>query len=81
VECFGRGAIRHNPHCAPIACNRWQRFSELALSEETIAKLAGSCDEFLVRWERAEESGMYVVEGKWANVTSATGAGLVFISD
>ena len=31
-----------------VVTDRWQRFSELALSEESLAGLAASCDEFLV---------------------------------
>lgn len=31
-----------------VVTDRWQRFSSLALSQQTLEKLAGSCDEFLV---------------------------------
>jgi hypothetical protein len=31
-----------------VVTDRWQRFSDLALSEASVVQLAGSCDEFLV---------------------------------
>lgn len=31
-----------------VVTDRWQRFSDLALSERSLAELAESCDEFLV---------------------------------
>ena len=32
-----------------VVTDRWQRFSELAVDEATLAALADSCDEFLAR--------------------------------
>ena len=32
-----------------VVTDRWQRFSELAVDEASLAALADSCDEFLVR--------------------------------
>lgn len=38
-----------SPPCSYwVVTDRWQRFSSLALSEESVAELARSCDEFLV---------------------------------
>mmetsp|Transcript_13109 Transcript_13109/g.23092 ORF Transcript_13109/g.23092 Transcript_13109/m.23092 type:complete len:294 (+) Transcript_13109:1-882(+) len=65
-----------------VVTDRWQRFSELALSEGTLAKLAQSCDEFLVHGVDVEgmqlgiDDELVQLLGKWAPipVTYAGGA-------
>ena len=65
-----------------VVTDRWQRFSDLALSEETLARLAASCDEFLVHGVDVEgmqlgiDDELVELLGKWAPipVTYAGGA-------
>lgn len=46
-----RGKALTAARCAPrrVVTDRWQKFSELAVTPETLRMLAASCDEFLVR--------------------------------
>lgn len=39
-----------------VVTDRWQKFSSLPVTPETLHKLAGSCDEFLVRLSAASEA-------------------------
>ncbi|WIA10236.1 hypothetical protein OEZ85_010436 [Tetradesmus obliquus] len=65
-----------------VVTDRWQRFSSLALSEETLATLAGSCDEFLVHGVDVEgmqlgiDDALVELLGRWSPipVTYAGGA-------
>ncbi|GAB4817783.1 hypothetical protein N2152v2_004829 [Parachlorella kessleri] len=65
-----------------VVTDRWQRFSDLALTEETLARLAASCDEFLVHGVDVEgmqlgiDDELVELLGKWAPipVTYAGGA-------
>lgn len=68
---------------APVqVTDRWQRFSDLALSEETLGWLAQSCDEFLVHGVDVEgmqlgiDDELVELLGRWAPipVTYAGGA-------
>lgn len=67
--------------CSP-SCARWQRFSELALSESSLAQLAQSCDEFLVHGVDVEgmqlgiDDALVELLGRWSPipVTYAGGA-------
>ncbi|KAG1666166.1 hypothetical protein FOA52_011578 [Chlamydomonas sp. UWO 241] len=65
-----------------VVTDRWQRFSDLALSEATLATLAQSCDEFLVHGVDVEgmqlgiDDKLVELLGKWSPipVTYAGGA-------
>lgn len=65
-----------------VVTDRWQRFSSLALSEATLAKLADSCDEFLVHGVDVEgmqlgiDDALVELLGRWSPipVTYAGGA-------
>jgi hypothetical protein len=65
-----------------VVTDRWQRFSDLALSEASLAELAGSCDEFLVHGVDVEgmqlgiDDELVELLGRWAPipVTYAGGA-------
>ncbi len=65
-----------------VVTDRWQRFSTLALSEASLEKLAGSCDEFLVHGVDVEGMQLGIDDelvgllGRWSPipVTYAGGA-------
>eukprot|EP00877_Chromochloris_zofingiensis_P012505 jgi/Chrzof1/7508/Cz02g26110.t1 len=65
-----------------VVTDRWQRFSSLALSEETLEQLAASCDEFLVHGVDVEgmqlgiDDELVSLLGRWSPipVTYAGGA-------
>ncbi|KAJ9533736.1 hypothetical protein QJQ45_026808 [Haematococcus lacustris] len=65
-----------------VVTDRWQRFSQLALSQASLAHLAQSCDEFLVHGVDVEgmqlgiDEGLVQLLGQWAPipVTYAGGA-------
>lgn len=65
-----------------VVTDRWQRFSSLALSEESLEKLSRSCDEFLVHGVDVEgmqlgiDEALVALLGKWSPipVTYAGGA-------
>uniref|UniRef100_A0A7S0RGK2 1-(5-phosphoribosyl)-5-[(5-phosphoribosylamino)methylideneamino] imidazole-4-carboxamide isomerase HISN3, chloroplastic n=1 Tax=Chlamydomonas leiostraca TaxID=1034604 RepID=A0A7S0RGK2_9CHLO len=65
-----------------VVTDRWQKFSELSLSQESLAKLAASCDEFLVHGVDVEgmqlgiDDGLVELLGRWSPipVTYAGGA-------
>jgi phosphoribosylformimino-5-aminoimidazole carboxamide ribotide isomerase len=65
-----------------VVTDRWQRFSELAITPETLAQLAASCDEFLVHGVDVEglrlgiDAALVELLGEWSPipVTYAGGA-------
>ena len=65
-----------------VVTDRWQRFSDLALSEASLAALAASCDEFLVHGVDVEgmqlgiDDELVELLGRWSPipVTYAGGA-------
>jgi hypothetical protein len=51
-----------------VVTDRWQRFSELAVDEATLAGLATSCDEFLVSccfFDAPTETVQRIFQGMW----------------
>ena len=65
-----------------VVTDRWQKFSDLALSEHSLAELARSCDEFLVHGVDVEGKQLGIDDelvgllGRWSPipVTYAGGA-------
>src|SRR5215216_3055147 len=65
-----------------VVTDRWQRFSELSITPETLAQLADSCDEFLVHGVDVEglrlgiDATLVELLGEWSpiGVTYAGGA-------
>ncbi len=65
-----------------VVTDRWQRFSEVAITRETLARLADSCDEFLVHGVDVEglrlgiDANLVELLGAWSPipVTYAGGA-------
>lgn len=68
-----------------IVTDRWQKFTDLVLSENLLEELAGYCDEFLVHAVDAEgkakgiEKGVAEILGRWEKtpVTYAGGVGSI----
>ncbi|MCD8010692.1 MAG: phosphoribosylformimino-5-aminoimidazole carboxamide ribotide isomerase [Lachnospiraceae bacterium] len=66
-----------------IVTDRWQKFTEVPVTEETLSQLAGDCDEFLVHAVDVEgkasgvEADLLTLLGRWGQipVTYAGGVG------
>lgn len=70
-----------------VVTDRWQRFSELSLSQETLDMLAQSCDEFLVHGVDVEgmqlgiDNQLVEMLGKWSPVPVTYAGGARTIED
>ena len=70
-----------------VVTDRWQKFTELAISEETLEKLARSCAEFLVHAVDVEGSCRGIdhelVEklGRWSPIPTTYAGGATSLSD
>jgi phosphoribosylformimino-5-aminoimidazole carboxamide ribotide isomerase len=70
-----------------VVTDRWQKFTELGISQDTLQKLAGSCAEFLIH--AADVEGLCrgidceLVErlGKWTTIPTTYAGGANSLSD
>jgi len=70
-----------------VVTDRWQNFTELTINSETLARLAGSCDEFLVHAVDVEGLCRGIDEelvsklGQWTTIPTTYAGGASSLSD
>lgn len=70
-----------------VVTDRWQKFTQLAVTEKTLNELSKSCDEFLVHGVDVEgkrtgiEEPLVEMLGKWASIPVTYAGGAQSISD
>jgi phosphoribosylformimino-5-aminoimidazole carboxamide ribotide isomerase len=70
-----------------VVTDRWQKFTSLTLSSETLSKLAESCDEFLIHAADVEglcrgiDSELVEKLGRWSSIPTTYAGGAKSIAD